>query len=59
MTVEDWQRMQEHQQQMAAAAMAVKRNERSGVITLTRQDPDVVSPMMASVMQQHRCVLEM
>lgn len=50
--------MQEHQQQMAAAAVAAKRNERSGVITLTRQNADVGSPMVASVMQQHRCVLE-
>jgi predicted transcriptional regulator len=57
MTLEDWQCMQEHQQQMVAAAAAAKQNERSGVITLTRQGTDV-SPMMASVMQQHRCVLE-
>jgi hypothetical protein len=58
MTMEDWQHLQEHEQQMAAAAVAAKQNERSGVITLTRQNTDVVSPMMTSVMQQHGCVLE-
>ncbi|XP_021936900.1 uncharacterized protein LOC110838211 isoform X2 [Zootermopsis nevadensis] len=52
-SVEDWQCMQEHQQQMAAAAVAANQNERSGVITLTRQETDV-SPMMTNVMQQHR-----
>lgn len=54
-SVEDWQCMQEHQQQMAAAAVAANQNERSGVITLTRQETDV-SPMMTNVMQQHRYV---
>jgi hypothetical protein len=57
-TLEDWQRVQEHQQQMAAAAAAAKQSERSGVITLSRQNEDVSSPMMAPLMQQHRCVPE-
>jgi len=42
MSMEDWQRMQEHQQQ------------RAGVITLTRQNTHVGSPVMTTVMQQHR-----
>jgi hypothetical protein len=54
--------MQEHQQQMAAVAAAAKRNDRSEVITLTRQSTDVGSPLIAPLMQQqqqpHRCVLE-
>jgi hypothetical protein len=57
-TVEEWQCMQEHQQQMAAVAAAAKRNERSEVITLTRQNADVGSPMMAPLLEQHRYVLE-
>jgi hypothetical protein len=56
--MEDWQRMQEHQQQMAAAAAVAKRNERSEVITLTGQNADVGSPLMAPLMEQHRYVLE-
>jgi hypothetical protein len=57
-TMEDWQCMQEHQQQMAAVAAASKRNEWSEVITLTGQNADVGSPMMAPLMEQHRYVLE-
>jgi hypothetical protein len=56
-TMEEWQCMQEHQH-MAAVAAAAKRNERSEVITLTRQNADVGSPIMAPLMEQHRCVLE-
>jgi hypothetical protein len=57
-TMGDWQCMQEHQQQMAAVAAAAKRNERSEVITLTRQNADVGSPVLAPLMEQHRYVLE-
>jgi hypothetical protein len=54
--MEDWQRVQEHQQQMLAVAAASKRNERSEVVTLTRQTANAGSPMIAPLMQQHRCV---
>ncbi|PSN57918.1 hypothetical protein C0J52_00231 [Blattella germanica] len=57
MSVEEWHRLQQEsqqQQQPQMVAAAPKRPDRSGVITMTRQNIEVGSQVMASVMQQQR-----